>query len=128
MNGKKCRPKSNGSLRAVCSEFSCFFVFVFLHKTVPYLYYSFTSQMSDVLRVHTWELTSFNRGGFRGGVRSNRHFSSKFYFHRKFWINLINLEYSIFPKYSHLSPYTSLQKVHQSTQWDHVDVPENKSL
>ena len=40
-------------------------------------------------------------------------FDSKFYFPGKFWINLMNFEYHIYPKYSHpcCLPYISLQQV-----------------
>ena len=35
------------------------------------------------------------------GFQSNPTLYSKFHFHGKFWINLINLGYCIYPKYSH---------------------------
>ena len=35
------------------------------------------------------------------GVRLNPPLNNKFHFHGKFWINLINLGYRIYPKYSH---------------------------
>ena len=38
---------------------------------------------------------SVGEGGKRGSVEP--HFDSKFHFHGKFWINLINLEYRIYP-------------------------------
>ena len=38
-----------------------------------------------------------------GGSVKPFPFVSKFLFHRKSWINLIKLEYHIYPKYSHLS-------------------------
>ena len=49
-------------------------------------------------------------GGGGGGEVSNRNpasFKSKLYFHGKFWINLINLGYRIYPKYSHPLLFTS---------------------
>ena len=54
------------------------------------------------------------RGFDRSGVSVEYPFISKFHFHGNFWKNLINLEYRIYPKYSHPCsfPYTSLQQVH----------------
>ena len=40
--------------------------------------------------------------GGGGGGFSRIPFDSKFHFHGKFWINLINLVYNIYSKYSHL--------------------------
>ena len=55
--------------------------------------------------------------GFVGFDRSP--FDWKFHFPGKFWIHLINLEYRIYPKYSHpcslYVPYTSLQQLHFTT-------------
>ena len=54
-------------------------------------------------------LDTGDRDRFRGGS-VNPHFDSEFHFHGKFWMNL---EYLIYPKYSHLALYlTSLQQVH----------------
>ena len=46
-----------------------------------------------------------NQRGLGGGDDSAEpHIDSKFHVHGKFWINMINLEYRIYPKYSH--PYS----------------------
>ena len=42
------------------------------------------------------------------GVQLNPLFDSKFHFHGKFWINLINLEYHFYPKYSHPCIFKSI--------------------
>ena len=54
-------------------------------------------------------MISSTRGGFRGGSGKDgwwgsvdTPFDSKLQHHGKFWINLINLGYRIYPKYSHL--------------------------
>ena len=39
--------------------------------------------------------------GRGGGGEGGAPFDSKFHFHSKFWINLINTGYHIYPKYSH---------------------------
>ena len=50
----------------------------------------------------------FSQGQIQSGleVSGKPHFDSKFHFHGKFWINLINLGYRIYPEYLHLLPYT----------------------
>ena len=86
--------------------FSC--IENFWLKNMPYLVHSISlySALSEGVGV------GGGGEGWWGSVETS--FDSKFHFHRKFWIKLINLEYRFYPKYSHpfsLS-YTSLQQVH----------------
>ena len=67
---------------------------------------------------HTHRDTGANSegvGGFRVAVGNGSveyPSATKFHFHEKFWVQLLNLRYCLYPKYSHafnFLPYTFLQ-------------------
>ena len=83
-----------------------------------------------------WLICTFSvcqcRGGFRGGSGWGRGFSritfdSKFHVYGNFRINLINLGYRIYPKYSHVLPSGHMTFIQRrlnvdATSWRCIDV------
>ena len=64
------------------------------------------ASISVSVKSRIWpKIKLYCRSGFRGGSGnwSNPRplFDSKFHIHLNFWINMLNLEYRIYPKYSH---------------------------